>query len=69
MSSQCLWSWFGSIGVTGISESMGAVVGWTWWRPPEEELSHDGSTTKQLFSSVGSLVGGVPRMLDQNRRH
>ena len=55
--------------VTGIGESMGAVVGRTWWRPPEGELTHAGSATKQLLSSVGGLVGGVLRMLDQNRRH
>nr|AXL95404.1 conotoxin precursor superfamily W [Conus ermineus] len=69
MSSPRLWPWFGSVGVTGIGESMGAVVGRTWWRPPEGELTHAGSATKQLLSSVGGLVGGVLRMLDQNRRH
>nr|QFQ61194.1 hypothetical protein [Conus magus] len=69
MSSPHLWPWFGSVRVTGIGESMGAVVGWTWWRPPEGELTHTGSATKQLLSSVEGLVGGVLLMLDQNRHH
>nr|BAO02225.1 Mr_precursor_151 [Conus marmoreus] len=69
MSSLGLWSWFGSIGVTGIGESMGAVVGRTLWRPPEGDLTRSSSATKQSLSSVWGLVGGVLHMLDQNRRH
>nr|AXL95718.1 conotoxin precursor superfamily W [Conus ermineus] len=41
---------------------MGVVIGWTWWRPPEGELTHTGSVTKQLLSSVGGILDDVMHM-------
>nr|AXL95385.1 conotoxin precursor superfamily W [Conus ermineus] len=48
---------------------MGTVIQRTSWRSREGELTHASSATKQLLSSVADLVGGVLRMLDQNRHH
>nr|AXL95706.1 conotoxin superfamily W [Conus ermineus] len=50
---------------------MGTVAERTWWCPMEGQLTHAGSTIKQILSSVGGLLDreGVLHMLHQNRHH